>query len=98
MFDAVILPPAKQDIRKAAHWYNDKERGLGRRFTSAIREKVLSIKKHPESAPIRYGNVRTSLIDSFPFMIHYRVETENQRIVISAVFQPSLSPDRWDER
>jgi len=98
MFDAVILPPAKQDIRKAAHWYNNKEQGLGRRFTNAIRVKVQFIKKHPESAPIRYANVRTSLIDPFPFMIHYRVESENQRIVISAVFHTSLSPDRWDER
>jgi len=98
MLDAVILPPAKQDIRKAAHWYNNKEHGLGRRFTSAIREKVRFIKKHPEAAPIRYAKVRTSVIDSFHFMIHYRVETENQRIVISAVFHTSLSPDRWDER
>lgn len=98
MFDAVILPPAKQDIRKAANWYNNKEQGLGRQFISAIREKVHFIKKHPDSAPIRYANVRTSIIDSFPFMIHYRVETEHQRVVISAVFHTSLSSDRWDER
>jgi len=38
MYDAVILPLAKEDIREAAHWYNDKKRGLGLRFTAQVRE------------------------------------------------------------
>lgn len=98
MFDAIVLPSAQLDIRKAAQWYNDREPGLGRQFTTAIREKVQFIKNYPKSAPVRYENVRTSLVENFPFMIHYRVENENHRIIVSAVFHTSLSPDRWDER
>lgn len=98
MFEVVILQPAQQDIRKAAHWYNDRDPGLGRRFTAAIRENIEVIKNYPESAPLRYENIRTSPIEKFPFMIHYRVENKNHRIVVSAVFHTSLSPERWDER
>ena len=33
MYKAVILPLAKLDIKEAAKWYNDKQSGLGKRFT-----------------------------------------------------------------
>lgn len=37
MYKVIISPLAKQDIKDAAHWYDDKQAGLGKRFTNHIR-------------------------------------------------------------
>jgi len=70
MYDAVILPLAKEDIREAAHWYNDKKRGLGLRFTAQVREQIIFIRKHPGIFAIRYRQIRTAVLNKFPYMIH----------------------------
>lgn len=48
MYRAIILPPARQDIREAAAWYNAKQKGLGKRFTAQVRKKVLFIRQNPK--------------------------------------------------
>jgi len=47
MFNAIILPFAKQDIKDAADWYNTRQKGLGRRFTSEVNSKVNTLKSDP---------------------------------------------------
>ncbi len=39
MYKPIILPLAKQDIKEAAKWYNDRKPGLGKRFTQHARQK-----------------------------------------------------------
>lgn len=75
MYDAVLLPLAKQDISEAVHWYNSKEKGLGLRFIENIISQVSIIKKSPKIFPIRYNNIRTSVLNDFPFMIHYTIDS-----------------------
>jgi len=70
MYKTVILPVAKQDIRIAAKWYNEKQKGLGKRFTSEERGKIGFYSKNPEAAANHYKNVKTATLDVFPFMIH----------------------------
>jgi hypothetical protein len=40
MYKSIILPLAKEDVREAAQWYNKQQKGLGKRFTTEVREKV----------------------------------------------------------
>jgi len=47
MFNGIILPFAKQDIKDAADWYNTRQKGLGRRFTSEVNSKVNTLKSDP---------------------------------------------------
>lgn len=70
MFGVIMLPPAKEDIREAAMWYNHRQKGLGKRFTSEVRKKVVLIRQNPEAYLLRYDAVRTAHLDVFPFMIH----------------------------
>ena len=98
MFKIIILPEAKSDIRKAALWYTRQQRGLGARFTREIRNCVAFIARNPMSAPIRYDEIRTALVDIFPYIIHYTLVNKNKQIVISAVFHTSRSPQKWEER
>src|SRR5690554_7444921 len=80
MYKPTILPLAKEDIKEAAHWYNTKKKGLGKRFTKAVRAEVKYICKNPKSLSIRYDDTRCAVLDVFPFMIHYTIE-ESQKTV-----------------
>jgi hypothetical protein len=50
MYKAVILPLAKEDILEAAIWYNKQQKGLGKRFTTEVREHVHFIRQKPQSS------------------------------------------------
>jgi len=49
MYTVVILSKAKDDIRQAALWYNEKQPGLGKRFVIQVRQKVEPIRKYPKA-------------------------------------------------
>lgn len=96
MYKVIILAPAKRDVMEATLWYNFKQYGLGKKFSAQVREKVKFIRKNPKATTIRYDNiVRTALIDTFPFMIHYTLNDEKKQVIISAVLHTSRNPDTW---
>ncbi len=66
MYKAIILPLAKKDIKEASFWYNTKQKGLGKRFTSEVREIVLFIRQNPEACAVRYDDTRTAVLKVFP--------------------------------
>jgi plasmid stabilization system protein ParE len=98
MYKSIILPLAKEDIRHAALWYNTQSTGLGKRFTAEVRKNVLFISQNPKASVVRYDDVRTSILDIFPFMIHYIVDEVNKTIIILSVFHTSREPKIWEER
>jgi plasmid stabilization system protein ParE len=98
MFKAIILPLAKQDIKEAAHWYNKRQPGLGRRFTQHVRQKVNFIRQTPKAVSVRYDNVRTAVLDVFPYMVHFVQDEENQLVIISAVLHTAQDPENWHKR
>ena len=98
MYKIVILPPATSDIKDAAHWYESKKEGLGKRFVRFVRKKVTTIAGDPNLYAIRYSDVRTAIIDVFPFMIHFKMEEEAKMIIIIAVLHTSQNPDNWSKR
>jgi plasmid stabilization system protein ParE len=95
MYKSILLPLAKEDIWEAAMWYNKRQDGLGKRFTAAVREKVHFICKNPQASNIRYDSVRTTVLNVFPFMIHYTVLEKDKTILISAVLHTSRNPELW---
>ncbi len=70
MYKLIILPLAKQDIKEAADWYNSRQKGLGKRFTTQVRKNIKIVRENPFfAAAIRYDEVRTAVLEVFPFMI-----------------------------
>lgn len=98
MYKVVILPLAKKDVKDAADWYNSRQQGLGKRFTFHVRKKINLIKSEPFIYVNRYDEVKTAILDAFPFMIHYSVENSDKLITISAILHTSLNPDIWGSR
>lgn len=98
MYKLTLLPLAKEDIKQAAKWYNEKQRGLGKRFIKEVRKSVSYIKQNPKLYNIRYEQTRTSVLNVFPFMIHYYLEDETNTILIVAVLHTSRNPKNWKKR
>ena len=98
MYKSIILPPAQEDIREAALWYDEKQKGLGKRFISQVREKVHFIKQNPQTGSLRYDNVRTMVLNVFPFMMHYTINENSETIIVSAVLHTSRNPETWRDR
>ena len=98
MYKAVILPLTKQDIKEAAHWYNEQQSGLGNQFTAQVRKKVKYICENPQAIAIRYDLTRTALIDIFPYMIHFIINESEKQVVISGVFNTSRNPKIWKRK
>lgn len=48
--------------------------------------------------PIRYDQTRCALLDRFPFMIHFVIDSETKVLVITAVFHMSRSPEELRKR
>ena len=98
MNEVVLLPRAKQDIREAAIWYSSKQKGLGKRFTSCVRKTIFKIQQNPSIIAVRYDDIRTAVLDVFPYMIHYTIDVDRNTIIVIAVFHTSLNPESWRAR
>jgi plasmid stabilization system protein ParE len=98
MYKSIILPLAKEDIREAAKWYNNKREGLGKRFTAEVREVVQLITQNPAVFGVRYDKVSAAVLNKFPYMIHFTVDQANKTVIVSAVFHTSRDPELWKKR
>lgn len=98
MYKTILLPLARQDIKDAAQWYNEQAHGLGKKFTAAVRKTVRFIQKNPTSVALRYDDTRTALLDTFPYMVHFSINENKKRIIISAVLSTHRDPGIWKER
>lgn len=98
MYKTLILPAARNDIKEAALWYDDQQKGLGKRFTQFIRSKVRRISSQPTLYALRYADVHTAIVDIFPFMIHFVINEKEKSVIIVAVLHTSQSPYIWKKR
>lgn len=92
------LPAAKEDIRKAARWYNKARPGLGKVFTARVRQRANDLIDNPLVCQIRYKEVHTAVVRQFPYMVHYTVNQKTKTIEIIAVLSTHRDPKLWDER
>lgn len=68
-----LTPEAKADLRLARRWYNKREEGLGKRFTTAIETKLETLVKAPLIHGQVHPQVRRAPVPVFPYSILYRV-------------------------
>jgi len=98
MHRTLFLSRARKDLRDAANWYDKQQPGLGKRFTHAIRSKLVLIGENPYLYAVRYKKVRTALVWRFPFMIHFRIDERQKIAVIIGVWHTSKDPEKIQAR
>ena len=97
-FDVNMHTKALDDILNAFEYYNEQQKGLGKRFVREVDKGVLAISKNP-FYQIRYDDIRCFPLSKFPFMIHFVLNEKENMIEIYAVIHTSLNPEtNWLNR
>lgn len=66
-----ISPTAFNDLQKGIDYYNSMQKGLGKKFNSAVKSIFAELKKTPASGSFMYDNVRYPVLKQFPYIILY---------------------------
>ena len=98
MYQIVVTPAAKEDIKDAAKWYNFQKANLGKILIARFNEKASDIKNNPFIVQVRFDDVRVAFLKQFPYSIHYKVKEELKTIVIHAFFHEHRNPEEWKDR
>jgi len=80
----VIRSRARQDILRAAKWYEQCQGGLGTAFIKQVGATIQSIEDNSPLYPVAYRNLRRALLRRFPYAVFYLVEKSGVSVV--AVF------------
>ena len=91
-----LIQEAETELREAALYYEEQQGGLGAEFVHDIRAALQMIQRAPEMWPVRGSGMRRYLIARFPFLVHYRVESE--RILVVAIAHGNRKPGYWSDR
>ena len=86
-----LTPTALNDLQNAIYYYNNQQKGLGKRFDTAIKRMLTQIKKFPTAGSFMYDEVRFRVLKKFPFIILYEI-IDRKNIAVYRVFHTSLEP------
>jgi plasmid stabilization system protein ParE len=96
MFTIELFQTAIADLQDAYDWYEEQSTGLGNRFAKEVDEYLDLIEKNPFQFAVQFsGRFRFALLRHFPFRIVYRINEEQKRIFVSAIFHTSRDPKRF---
>ena len=87
---------ASAEFIEASAWYETKRMGLALEFMAEIDRCVSLASKHPlQFAVVREG-IRRVVVNRFPYSVYFR--SDENRIVVLAVFHGSRDPAIWQAR
>ena len=89
-------PQAEAELIEAAQFYESRATALGSQFLDAIDRAIRVIHVTPERGRVIRGDVRTYLVQRFPYTICYRAHSSELRVL--AVIHHSRKPGYWQNR
>ncbi len=93
-----FLDLARQDLDKIYERYGGRYSALSKRFRQKLKIETDYLKQNPYVRPLHYKNVRTSLLEVFPYHLHYVIDEENHTMIVRAVFYAGRDPNIWETR
>ena len=87
---------AEADILAAFLWYEERRKGLGTEFRSALDEAFERIGAGPKLYPVLHRDTRRSLVKRFPYAVFYRII--GGEVVVVACLHASRDPRVWRAR
>jgi len=90
-YNLKIEPEAHFDVQEGIKWYNEQQKGLGKRFHKEVKDYFRSLTINPFYT-IKYDNIRCLPLNVFPYTIHFSINETVKTIIVRAVFQTSQDP------
>lgn len=92
----VFIPEAREEFDTDADFYENRQAGLGARFTLAVNAVLSLIAKNPKMHAVVLDDARKAVVCGFPYCVYYREEGDS--VVILSVFHTSRDPADWQGR
>lgn len=93
-YQLIFHPVADKEYHEAYRWYEERLEGLGDRFTQAIEDQLNIVTSSPSIYSKKKGNFREAKVDTFPYLIIYKVRDKEKLIFISAIYHTSRNPKK----
>ncbi len=94
----VNKPKVIFDIEDIVDYYISINPELATAFLDRVEEAKKYIADFPLAFQIKYKNVRTVLLEQFPYHIHYIVDDAKKQIVVLAVIHAYKNPKDYSNR
>lgn len=91
-YRVIFSPHALTDLEDAVYYYNEQQKGLGKRFAGQVQLALKSIKTNPHFASFRYEDVRCAQVPKFPYLVHYTIDETTRTVLIAAVYGTRQEP------
>jgi len=98
MFAVEYNPEFFNDIVQAVDWYNERQIGLGERFFNKVKKQTAKLSTSALLFAVKYDDIRCMHIEKFPYLVHYRVNTQTSTVKVEGLFHTSRDPKIWYER
>ena len=84
-YKVIVQNQAKEDVKDSRNWYNQRQKGLGKRFTGDLRNTLSSIANNPTSFAVRYGEFRKASLLRFPYGVFFFIDYAGDIVYIIAI-------------
>ena len=95
-YSLTLRKEAESDIGQAFEYYEHQRPGLGHDFLLCIEEGLAKIERSPLQYKKILKEVRRIAVRRFPYRIFYL--TEEQAVIVVAVFHARRDPNAWENR
>ena len=93
-YSTILSSRAQKEIAASWDWYEDRQAGLGDRFVKEVIIRLRQIEQSPERYPNKHKFYKETLVDTFPFLIIYRLNKRKKSVRILSVFHISQNPKK----
>jgi plasmid stabilization system protein ParE len=97
-YSFVNKPAVTFDIEDVVDYYASINPELATAFLDRVEETKKYIADFPLAFQIKYKNVRTVLLEQFPYHIHYIVDDSKKQIVVLAIIHAYRNPKDYSNR
>lgn len=87
---------AKEDIREAFRWYEERSTGLGFEFLRAVRTALSPLTRDPQQFPVVLEDIRRTRLRRFPYSVFYVAAASSTSVI--AIMHDRRDPRRWQAR
>ena len=99
--EVIYHPKADDEVLESAKFYEQRSKGLGWRFLSAVRDAEVRIARSPHAFPflddpVLDDPVRKCVVAGFPFNLLFQIDDDS--LVVVAVAHQRRRPGYWRRR
>lgn len=92
VYSSTLSSRAQKEIAESWEWYEERQQGLGDRFFGEVMSRIHQIEQNPKRYPNRNKTYKETIIETFPFLIIYKINKEKKQIQVLSVFHTARNP------